>query len=341
MSVKDELLRLGCKMSALDPALFYLHKGGKLSGIICCHVDDFLHAGDEYLEQLMVKLRKRFVAGKVEEGNFNYIGFKVAQNRDVIVLDQSNYVTSIQNITIDPNRAQDKQSSLTSEEQTKYRQLVGQINWAVQGTRPDLAFELIDLSTKLKEATIGDLSRAIKVVNRLKDIRSVISFPNLSNKVNDWKIMVFTDAALCNLSNGTGSTAGYIVWLMDCHGKCSPLSWHAGKIKRVVRSTIAAEALSLQEGLESAFYYRKMLEDILGVSTKTIPIVAYIDNKSVIEAIHSTKLVDDKRLRVDIAAISQSLARNEVSEIKWCPGKTHLADYDKAWSFWVQPTKCS
>ena len=138
--------------------------------------------------------------------------------------------------------------------------------------------------------------------------------------------MVFTDAALCNIINGTASTAGYIVWLMDCHGKCSPLSWHAGKIKRVVRSTTAAEALSLQEGLESAFYYRKMLEDILGVSTKTIPIIAYVENKSVIEAIYSTKLVDDKWLRVDIAAISQSLARDEVSEIKWCPGKAHLAD---------------
>ena len=30
---------------------------------------------------------------------------------------------------------------------------------------------------------------------------------------------------------------------------------------------------------------------------RTIPIVAYTDNKSVIEALPSTKLVDDKRLR--------------------------------------------
>lgn len=47
---------------------------------------------------------------------------------------------------------------------------------------------------------------------------------------------------------------------------------------------------------------------------------------SVREAIYSTKLVEDKRLRVDIVAIGQSLARNEVSQIKWCPGKAHLAD---------------
>ena len=41
---------------------------------------------------------------------------------------------------------------------------------------------------------------------------------------------------------------------------------------------------------------------------------------------YSTKLVDDKRLRIDIAAISESLLRNEVSEIRWCPVKIHLAD---------------
>ena len=99
---------------------------------------------------------------------------------------------------------------------------------------------------------------------------------------------------------------------MDCHGKCCPLSGHANKIKRVVRSTIAAEALSLQEGLECGFYYRKMIEDMLDITTKTIPIIAYVDNKSVIEVVYSTKLVDDKRLRVDIAAISESLARNEI-----------------------------
>lgn len=110
----------------------------------------------------MVNLRKRFVAGKVEEGNFNYIGFTVTQEKGNIALDQSSFVTDIQNITIDPKRAQDKQSTLTSEEQTKYRQLVGQINWAVQRPRPDMAFELIDLSTKLKAGTIGDFLTGYK-----------------------------------------------------------------------------------------------------------------------------------------------------------------------------------
>ena len=50
-----------------------------------------------------------------------------------------------------------------------------------------------------------------------------------------------------------------------------------------------------------------MLEDILGLQHKIIEIEAFVDNKSVIEAILSTRLVEDKRLRIDIAAIKESL----------------------------------
>jgi hypothetical protein len=50
--------------------------------IMCCHVDDFLHAGNETFEAAMCKLRQRFLAGKIEEGNFRYIniGFQITQN---------------------------------------------------------------------------------------------------------------------------------------------------------------------------------------------------------------------------------------------------------------------
>ena len=125
----------------------------------------FCTQGGEHLENIMVNLRKRFVAGKVEERNFSYIGFRVIQESSALVLDQSSYVENIKNKVNDPKRAQDKQSTLAAEEQTEYRQLIGQTNWAVQGTRADMAFELKDLSTKLKEGTISDLSRAIKAVN--------------------------------------------------------------------------------------------------------------------------------------------------------------------------------
>jgi len=253
LSVKEELIKLGCKQANLDPALFYMHTDGKLNGFICCHVDDFLHAGNEQFDAIMDKFRLRFCAGKIEERNFKYIGFQLIQDSSGIILDHSNYMETLTTEVIDPTRALNKQDILGPDEQTMYRKLLGQLNWAVQGSRPDMAFEMIDLSTKLKEANIGDLLRAIKAVNRLKDIKSIILFPNLHQEFKNWEIIVFTDASLANICCGKGSIGAHIVWLKNDEGRCCPLAWQANKIKRVVRSTIAAEALSLQEGLESGF----------------------------------------------------------------------------------------
>ena len=324
-SVREELMKLGFTQCRLDPALFYVHKDNRLRGIICCHVDDFLHAGDELFEALMEKLRGRFSAGKVEEKEFRYIGFKVKQYENRVILDHSEYIERMKNETIDPKRATDKKEILTTQEQKLYRQLVGQLNWAVQGSRPDMAFEMINMSTKLKQGTVENLVRVIKKISRMKDFHSYMTFPRL-NKAAELKIVVFTDASLGNINEGTGSTGAYIVWLMDNTGQCCPIAWNAHKIKRVVRSTLAAETLGLEEGLEASYYYREMLASILGVKPRTVMIEAYVDNKSIIEAILSTRLVEDKRLRVDVAAIKESLQLHDVKKIQWVPGHLQLAN---------------
>ena len=76
-----------------------------------------------------------------------------------------------------------------------------------------MAFEMIALSTKLQQGKIENLIRAIKKVNRLKDIRSFISFPGLDK--TKLIVVVFTDEPHSNINEGTCSTGGHIVWLMD------------------------------------------------------------------------------------------------------------------------------
>lgn len=324
-SVKEELLKLGFTQCKLDPAVFYIHQNKKLIGMICCHVDDFLHAGDQRFEKLIDKLRERFSAGKMEEKTFKYIGFQIQQLSNKITLDHSNYINNMMNVTLDPGRAAEKNELLNEKEQTLYRKLIGQLNWAVQGSRPDMAYEMIAMSTKLKQAKVGDLVRAIKKINQLKDIRSFMTFPKM-DKTRGLKIVIFTDASLGNINEGTGSTGAFIIWLIDSTGQCCPIAWNAKKIKRVVRSTLAAEMLSLEEGLEAGIYYRHMLEDVLGLEARTIKIEAFVDNKSVIEALLSTRMVEDKRLRVDVAAIQESLKLHDIYQIQWIPGHLQLAN---------------
>ena len=188
-----------------------------------------------------------------------------------------------------------------------------------------MAFDMIAMNTKLKEGKVRDLLRAIKKICRLKDIRSYMTFPEL-DKMKELKMVVCADASLGNINEGTGSTGANIIWVMDKTEHCCPIAYNAYKIKRVVRSTLAAEMLSLEEGLKANVYYRQMLEDILGNKSKSIQIEAYVDNKSVIEAFLSTRMVEDKSLRVDVAGIQELLELHDMNRIQWVPGHLQLAN---------------
>ena len=81
----------------------------------------------------------------------------------------------------------------------------------------------------------------------------------------------------------------------------------------------------MQEGLEDAIYHQELIDEILHLPFK-IPITAYVDNRSVMEALESTRQVDDKRLRIDISGIKESTFKNEIQSIKWCPGASQFAN---------------
>ena len=49
------------------------------------------------------------------------------------------------------------------------------------------------------------------------------------------------------------------------------------------------------------------------------------DNRSLVEALHSTKSTEEKRLRVDIAAIKEAIENKEI-KIKWVEKHFQLAD---------------
>ena len=320
--VVSELEKLGCSQSKYDPALFYFRKDSQLCGILVSHVDDFLHAGNDVFErEVMEKLRNRFIAGKLMDADFCYIGFSVKQSAECIVLDQSKYVVEIPAMSAE--RMLQKEDELTAEEYTDLRRLVGSMNWIGHGTRPDIMFDLICLSMMFNKACVDDLVKAIKIARKLRDLESYVTFPSLCSDISKCELWVFTDAALGNLPDGHSSTGAYVIFLVDKKHRCCPLVWKANKIKRVVRSTLAAEALSLQEGIEEAVYIDTIIHELMNVH---VPINAYVDNQSTVDAVYSTKMVDDRRLRIDIAAIKEEIMDGTVNDLKWIPDKQQLAN---------------
>ena len=322
MSVKDVLIQCGCRQSSVEPSLFYLlDHMSNIRGMLVSHIDDFLHGGDSLFEdKVITPLINRFTAGKLRIGNFTYVGFQITQSKNGIEIDQEQYVRNLsEDEWITPKRS--KISTLTDEEQTQYRGIIGSINWCVRNSRPDLAFELTELSMKMKTATIGDWKRAIKSIKKLKLGSSTVYYPKIEN-LSDIKLEVFTDASFANLDDRVSSAMGYIVFATSGNKACS-LGWRSGKIKRVVKSTLAAEALALSEGVGEAMYLQKMISEVLGFKPC---IIAHVDSKGLVDQLHSTKLVYERMLRIDIGIIKEMLDRKELEEVRWCSTDKQLAD---------------
>ena len=321
LSVREKVTDLGCFVSTVDPSLFYYHnKDGSLAGVLITHVDDFLHAGNQvFNEEVILPLKRHFVAGSQAEGHFRYVGFDVSQDEYGIQLSMDHYVDSIEFPRTHPG---DRERQLTDAEKTQYRSIVGRLNWVVQGTRPDKAFDVIELSSRFKTACLKDLNQAKKTYLKLKEQHALVMYPPLA-PWNDVRLVVYSDASHANLPDGMSSTYGLVVFLADSSGHLCPLSWRAGKIRRVVKSSLAAETLALQEGVEEAIYIQKLLTEMC--PSCSFPIHAFVDNKSLVEALGSTRLVDDRRLRITIGALKETL-QSEVRSVSLIPGNEQLAN---------------
>ena len=75
--------------------------------------------------------------------------------------------------------------------------------------------------------------------------------------------------------------------------------WNSSKVKRVVRSAIAAET-SLSNGCDVAIYINRLVSEILRVDGSQSDIIAKTDNQSLYDTVRSMKQTLEKRLIVDI-----------------------------------------
>lgn len=315
----------GMNRSSVDPALFMLKRDGKLEGCLITHIDDFMYTGNSCFETiLMDKVRQRFVAGKMESDDFTYVGFRIKKALEGIECSQDHFVQKLQPVTLEADRVKETESNLSAEENTLFRSLVDQCNWAAQGTRPDLSFEVVDLSSRFQHPTVADLLKAQKLISRLKPTRSYILFPQLTDTL-EWRILVFTDASLGNMSDGVSSAGGCVVCVVDYEGSCSVISWNSSKIRRVVRSTLSAEMLAMVEGADVAIYLRHIIGELIP-TIQPMPICMIVDNKSTVDAAYSTHSVDDKRLRIDVGYIKQLLQQGLISSVSWVPGSRMIAN---------------
>ena len=181
---------------------------------------------------------------------------------------------------------------------------------------------MCELGVNYNSATVGDLLRLNKVVTRLKTDKLRLLFPKMES-INECSLECYADASFANLSD-CASQGGFIILLKDSAGNSCPIFWQSRKIRRVVKSTLAAETLALLDCASAAVYIREVLLEICRCGP--VPIRCYTDNKSLMDTLKSNKNVDDRRLRIDLAVLQDMVQKGDVNQISWVDTSHQLAN---------------
>ena len=190
-----------------------------------------------------------------KSGTFEILGRRLTQTKDMVVLDQHEYVRNVKPIPVSSERKKLRDALLTPGERTQYLSLTQQLSWPARTTMPGLCYLVSELQQKTSNATVADLTRCNWVLRQAQEMsRNSCELRFLRDpawKLEDLLLVVAHDASFGNQSNH-GSQQGYVCLL---GGSTKPLSehapghfhmvdWGSSKIHRVVRSTLAAEAAS-------------------------------------------------------------------------------------------------
>lgn len=327
--VKEVLIGFGAEMSRVDPAVFYWKARGHVQGIIACHVDDFIWGGTpEFERQIIDPLRSTFLVGR-EHGKdkaFSYVGINVCNIEDGIMLQQTEYINNLSPIPLEKCRLLEQSGPLSRSEYEACRSKIGQLLWVARQTRPDVMYDVSSLASMMKHATVKTIVDINKVIRKLKSSSIGLKFQYLG-RTESLEMVIFSDSSLGNLPDG-GTQGGHLVLLMGEDGRFSPLTWQSKRIRRIVRSTLAGETLALSDGIDSGLFLATLFVELTTGQTKPemLPIRCITDNKSLYDAVQSTKFVADKRLRLEISNIKEIVQSGQIKQLEWKNARLQLAD---------------
>ena len=92
----------------------------------------------------------------------------------------------------------------------------------------------------------------------------------------------------------------------------------------MTKSPLASEVSAIADAADSGHLIASMVKEIYKLES-TQKIMLYTDSKSLKQNFESTKVIQDPRLRVDMARLKQMVDRAEI-EVRWVPSQLQLAD---------------
>ena len=326
LRVVEVVVDLGATQSKIDKSLFIWKFNGKTAGVIAVHVDDFIYGGTQmFLDKVIKRIFEIFYVGSQEHMCFKYIGMQVNQTNNYIKLSMSEYAASLGTFDLSCFPSV-KSNKLTVDEKKLLKRFSGQINWLVTQCRPDLAYDNCIIGNSLQSPAVKDIVYANKIVRKLNCADASLFF-HAGLDFSKCSIVSFCDASFGNLPNG-GSQGAFITFLVDRNGTYSPISWQSRRIKRVVKSTLAAECLAAIESAESCVLLCTIFKELLScqANSSSIDVIVFCDNRNLVDSVHSTTSIEDRRLLIDVCVLRDMVSNGEINNFSWIPTDLQIAN---------------
>ena len=230
-------------------------------GFMAGHVDDFHRAGNENSaawKQIKQSIDQRYKWGSVKLNAYRHAGTDLEIVNDAtlgrcLVVDQSYYVETLQDIDITPERFCQGDATMTPKEISACRTSLGALQWLAVQTQPLICARCNLLITELAGSPVMRTAQEIQEL-LLRKHSTQLKFFKLPH-VKTWKdvyVVGLGDQAHNNRPRG-GSTGGMLVFLAGpeiAMGKLNPMvlvAWKSWKLKRVAISSDDAEVQALVE----------------------------------------------------------------------------------------------
>ena len=289
------------------------------------------------MDECLKRLRATLPFGDFRKGTIKYTGAEIRQLSDnSIEVSQEAYISKMEEVCTKPFG----KSSNPLPEPTLMRACCGQLAWVANHSRPEQAFLASYLQGTQDKALVAHLDMYNKAVRELKTRKATLKFPVVP--IERWRLLAVTDAGWGVRANGE-SQGGLVLCLCDKEvlerkpGPTWVIEWSSKKLRRVVRSSTAAETLAAQNGLDAIEFAQAFLQEVLhGMTPKVFqqwtPLEKsglVIDSKSLYDALTrsacSSALAMEKRLAIDYAIARACLSERCVQPY-WTNNLQMIAD---------------
>jgi len=239
----------------------------KLRCLLSTHVDDLKGlAKKEIALSLLGHLEKHFGTCKAEWSAFTHTGIAHVHSPGKVECHQRDYISSLKPMNLSGSRGKSEEDVVDDQLHASYMTLLGGAAWCVL-TRADAAVFIQALQRRAHKPRYIDCKRLNVVVRFMQREPQSITYERIDGPL---RLVVFSDSAFkAQDDEASGLALRSMVVLLTAEtgkltlrGRVHMLDFVVRRLKRVVRSTFAAELNALIDAIEAAFLIQLVLHQV-------------------------------------------------------------------------------